>query len=528
MIRVAHTSFILAYSVRGFILATQSEVAANLNDSESIEVRPAYTVDDRNSLELVFGLTAPVGSGASTVARMLGELLHDDFGYEVHLIKLSELIAESSGKTSVNLADELAPDERFDRFQTAGNDLRNLKTTYVVDKAIERINLLRRENEGVAVGEGPIPDVLLQKRTVYILDSLKNPIETRRLRQIYGDLFWQISVFSPEDVRQHRMIGDGVAEELVKKIMKRDEREEEECGQQVSRTAHLADFFVRNHSDHKENLRPSLLRFLDTIFRSALSTPNADENGMMKAASAGVRSACLSRQVGAAIYDSRGELIGVGCNDVPMSGGGLYNSDLAEGDDHRCFRWGKKICHNDDRKTKMASKIARALYPDDDVARNLAFEVVRKSEAKNLIEFSRSVHAEMEAIVSVARVGKGSTVGATLYTTTFPCHNCARHIIAAGICRVVYVEPYSKSLATDLHRDAITQDDEEGKVRFVQYEGFAPRASLRVFSSAGLDRKDGSGVFTTPSRKEAKPLFHHPLDSYMNNEELVIRELSQI
>ncbi|MDN3612645.1 hypothetical protein QWZ16_23945 [Vibrio ostreicida] len=26
----------------------------------------------------------------------------------------------------------------------------------------------------------------------------------------------------------------------------------------------------------------------------------------------------------------------------------------------------------------------------------------------------------------------------------FPCHNCAKHIVASGIKRVVYVEPYPK------------------------------------------------------------------------------------
>ena len=46
-----------------------------------------------------------------------------------------------------------------------------------------------------------------------------------------------------------------------------------------------------------------------------------------------------------------------------------------------------------------------------------------------------TAHAEMEALLSCARSGV-STRGATLYSTTFPCHNCAKHIIAAGVARV--------------------------------------------------------------------------------------------
>lgn len=153
------------------------------------------------------------------------------------------------------------------------------------------------------------------------------------------------------------------------------------------------------------------------------------------------------------------------------------------------------------------------------------FDIVSASEARNLIEFSRSVHAEMEAIVSVARAGTGSTVKGTLYSTTFPCHSCARHIVAAGIVRVVFIEPYSKSLALELHHDSITLFDEVGKVQFVQYEGFSPRAALRVFSSAGIDRKVG-GQFVTIPPKDAKPLFHCPLDSYINTEAIVINQLT--
>ena len=348
---------------------------------------------------------------------------------------------------------------------------------------------------------------------------------------MYGDLFWHVTVFAPDTVREKRLIDSKIEEISVRKIMKRDEQEGDKYGQQVSKTAHLADFFIRNHTNVVQNIEPAIRRFLDTIFGTELHTPTLNETGMMKAASAAVRSACMSRQVGAAIYNAENELIGVGCNDVPKSGGGLYSSDLSDDDDKRCYRWGGKKCHNDDRKQKLATSIARIVAGTDAEDSSRFREVyanVADSESKNLIEFSRSVHAEMEAIVSVARSGKGSTVGGTLYTTTFPCHSCARHIIAAGIKRVIFIEPYGKSLALDLHDDAITLTDETDKVKFIQYEGFAPRSSLRVFSSVGRDRKDSAGNFVEISRRDASPLFPHPLDSYMSSEELVIQELAQL
>lgn len=84
------------------------------------------------------------------------------------------------------------------------------------------------------------------------------------------------------------------------------------------------------------------------------------------------------------------------------------------------------------------------------------------------IDYIRAVHAEMAALTDAARHGV-STKGCVLYTTTFPCHDCAKHIVASGIQRVVYVEPYPKSLVQEFYSDSITADSGNecaGKVRF--------------------------------------------------------------
>ncbi|MEW6364109.1 MAG: hypothetical protein AB1714_05675 [Acidobacteriota bacterium] len=92
--------------------------------------------------------------------------------------------------------------------------------------------------------------------------------------------------------------------------------------------------------------------------------------------------------------------------------------------------------------------------------------------------------------------------------TTFPCHNCARHIVASGIERVVYIEGYPKSLASHLHSDAVwfsEEEDEERryvvhgdppvrgkeKVRFERFLGVAPRFYPAAFSR--VMREDDHG-----------------------------------
>lgn len=53
------------------------------------------------------------------------------------------------------------------------------------------------------------------------------------------------------------------------------------------------------------------------------------------------------------------------------------------------------------------------------------------------------VHAEINAICKAAAHGGGIN-GATMYSTTIPCIECAKAIIQSGIKRVVYREPYNK------------------------------------------------------------------------------------
>jgi dCMP deaminase len=60
---------------------------------------------------------------------------------------------------------------------------------------------------------------------------------------------------------------------------------------------------------------------------------------------------------------------------------------------------------------------------------------------------ARAVHAECNAIIQAALHGV-STAGATAYITHYPCLNCAKMLVNAGITRVVYGEVYRQSQDT--------------------------------------------------------------------------------
>ncbi len=495
----------------------------------------ADTITERRSQELVIALVGPVGSGVSTAAGFLRDLLSNDFGYTVRpIIKPSEIIRSEASRVGISAPPKAPLDAYITQMQTAGNALRErFGNNYLAEKAVEQIYKFRKANGGYSDSDVPLPG-----RRAYIIDSLKNPEELALLRQIYGETLCVVGVFAPDEMRAARLKDNGVATDAVQRIMDRDRGEPATFGQKTRKLFVEADLFLCN--DHKqEELKTKILRFLNIIFNTSVHTPYRAESAMYEACSASANSACMSRQVGAAIVSAEGELIAVGWNDVPRFGGGLYGEDQQSvwdsergallDKDFRCFKWKGCICHNETRRVDIVDKIAKRIYGSAVLKKGAIYNDVRSllvgTEIDSLIEFSRSIHAEMEAILSVAREGRHSISGATLYTTTYPCHNCARHIVASGITTVVYIEPYDKSLATALHSDSITEDpNDKTRVVFRQYDGVAPRSFLRLFRPAADRKKDGEVM--KRSQKHALPVFQVPLDSPTDYELKVIADLS--
>lgn len=445
-----------------------------------------------------------VGSGVTTSANILREKLESDFGYEVTVLRISSLIEESALGIERRLID-LEMDEKVDAYQTCGNELR----------AQFGDDFLARRAINVA-----LKAVDTNNRRAFIFDSFKHPAEISVLKKAFEERLLTFTVFCPARIRKARLARKGNSPQTIDKIFDRDEFELDKHGQKVRDTAYLSDFFVRNSQENQASLRDTIQRYLEIIFGTKIHSPTADESGMAKAFGAAASSACLSRQVGAAVYDRNGKLLATGCNDVPKFGGGLYGEDMGAHDDHRCFNWQDGHCHNDFEKSAIYKELVDALFPSRGEKvhtdlKNRVINLIKTTRVKDLIEFSRSVHAEMDAIVSVSRHGTGSTINGTLYSKTFPCHNCARHIVAAGIKRVVFVEPYPKSLALKLHEDSITvKDEDQAKhVFFVQYEGVSPKVFARYFNVERSRKVDGKVEKVLPM--EARPVGAPETQSYL-------------
>jgi deoxycytidylate deaminase len=253
---------------------------------------------------------------------------------------------------------------------------------------------------------------------------------------------------------------------------------------------------------------------------------------MFLAFAASLRSADLSRQVGAVIAKTC-EILSTGANDCPRFGGGLYWPELDEKSQDIVDRKGGRDYtleqdSNKDEQRKIIEEIIQKVSLNDIDGQALR-ETLEKSRIRDITEFGRVVHAEMEALLSCAR-NNNSTRDAVLYCTTFPCHNCAKHIIAAGIRRVVFIEPYQKSKAAEFHPDAISlgfmtaqHEANNGTVHFEPFVGVGPRRFFDLFSmrlGAGyeLKRKDDDGLILPWTQEMAKLRIQMLPFSYLNLE----------
>lgn len=147
-------------------------------------------------------------------------------------------------------------------------------------------------------------------------------------------------------------------------------------------------------------------------------------------------------------------------------------------------------------------------------------------------EFMRQVHAEMAAIVDAAMRGV-SVRGADMYVTTFPCHGCAKHIIAAGLMKVVYLEPYPKSRAATLHEEEIHLDPDDpttndSKVQFVPFSGVAPRQFSRLFSMTARGRKTGRALSEWRDLRNTLPPAHVTPNAHLAYTRLECEELKRL
>jgi len=483
---------------------------------------------------LVIGLSGPYGSGCSSLAEELLSILNDWPSCICTRVPVSYLIQQWYSQIINNQTiGGSSDDKRREDLQKLGNELRE-KDHEIIGKIVaNHIFLLGKDIEQKE-------DIKETGTLIWIVDSLKNTSDLKSLKAIFKDEFFFFFVTANTEIRWRRMRDyKSWKEEDKANFLKIDQIDSDQkqideqvgdSGQQVRKLAAEADYYIVNN-ETRADLHRTAYRAIGQIIGLGINQPSTDEKSMHVAFSSANQSACLSRQVGAAIFSKEGNILSIGHNDVPKAKGGLYSIE-DENHDYRCLNVGEKRCINDTNKEErfknLTNQITESLrgylsdkalpdkaredlldqlreFPSGEIT-TLILDAVKKSEFKDATEYCRAVHAEMDALLSLCRNQNGSTIGATVYVTTQPCHNCVKHLITAGVEKVIYIEPYPKSLMEELHSDAINLNPQhrevsQWKISFIPYHGIAPRRYHDIFDMSNK-RKDNEGKLCYMSKQE--------------------------
>ncbi|TFD37783.1 hypothetical protein E3T40_04135 [Cryobacterium sp. TMT1-19] len=434
--------------------------------------------------EIVIGFVAPIGTDLDALLARLQDELRV-YAYQSETIRLSQLLDVDRAAT-----------ESFGYYTARMDKGDELRDSYKSGDALAAIAAARMlDLRGTNTRA---------RRFAWLLRTLKHEDEVSLLRQTYGKRFVLVGVQQDAMTRLRNLSTqlrdesqDSLPGSAAGELMRRDEKDiENKFGQQGRDVYSQADYLI----DMSEDVGSEVARLVGLLFGDPFLTPTRDEVAMHHAFGASLRSADPGRQVGAVITTSEGEIVSTGSNEVPKAGGGEYwAGDPADGRD---FTTGGDYNKKQTRRTlnELVSALNKGGFLSSELSDKSAearLTAIMESESADLnqtrmmslIEFGRIVHAEMSALMQAARLGI-SVKGATLYTTAFPCHMCMRLIVASGVLRIVYVDPYPKSLALEMYTDSVTPERgaNAGLVSIQPFCGASWSLYPLVFADAGRKR----------------------------------------
>ncbi|WP_085297360.1 anti-phage dCTP deaminase [Cognaticolwellia mytili] len=312
------------------------------------------------------------------------------------------------------------------------------------------------------------------KKTYIAVDTIRNPYEAKYFKDRYA-AFYLVSINAPTDDRK-KYLQDKYkfTVDQINEIDKHesgkfpDDKNEYKCGaceqeikaksaydkydeliiSNVKKCIEISDIHIfnpRNEAQNHNVLKSQLAWYLSLIKHPGLVTPTPQERVMQIAFTAKMNSGCISRQVGAVVTDVHYSIKSVGWNDVAK---GQVPCNLRSLEDLENFSSDTTYSKYERNNEKFRKQAATELIKIKDLGkkgRNLAycFKSIQNTidNEKNQVH-TRSLHAEENAFLQLAKYGGVGIEGGKLFTTASPCELCAKKAYQLGIKEIVYIDPY--------------------------------------------------------------------------------------
>ena len=292
-----------------------------------------------------------------------------------------------------------------------------------------------------------------QRPTLIVIDALRNPFEILYFRERYAS-FYLMSVNTTENIRHDALFKKNYNIEQIQ-ILDKEEAGKKDFGDSyqmidLDKCIELSDIHITHDATPAEKNRDlvnQIFTYLALIKHPGLVSPSPIERLMQIAYTAKVNSGCLSRQVGAAITDEYFSLKSIGWNttaegQTPCT---LRNmDDLLNQEDEKAYS-------NHEHNNKPFREAINKLHLKYDESKlnglPLAFcfkdihTSINNKQAGNQVH-TRSLHAEENAFLQLAKYGSMGIKGGKLFTTASPCELCAKKAYQLGIKEIYYIDSY--------------------------------------------------------------------------------------
>lgn len=344
-------------------------------------------------------------------------------------------------------------------FQSIGDNIRFSGSALSSEVNPKKIFTLLRRVKRLVKAAFSADTQLGRKSTRVVIDAIRNPLELLYLRDQFA-AFYAIAITTDDEHRTARLENIGYVKSDIYHI---DEKEysttkkslssyDTFVSQNIQECIQKSDIFFANPglpAEYAQNIRKinaQVVRYVALMLRPGLVTPTRDERCMQLAFVAKVNSGCISRQVGAAVADQNYSIKSVGWNDVPKGQTPCLLrdvSDLLTGGDEFAFsyfeRTDPKLRKHIGEKFKNRNAIRSTTGMPCPYCFKDAYNDISKD--KNQVH-TRSLHAEENAFLQLAKYGSSGIDKGILYTTASPCELCSKKAYQLGIKEVVYVDPY--------------------------------------------------------------------------------------
>lgn len=401
-------------------------------------------------------------------------------------------------------------------FQELGNNIRlydavsNFKdsTDYLADnspsclavKIDQYVNLIKKLNNAA------------KKPTCIVIDALRNPYEILYFRERYA-AFYLLSMNTTENGRKQNLTNKNYTEEQIKAIdgIEKGKKDVTEKYQQIDidKCIELSDIHLslenslsnskrcveqvigfpnvkEKLSELEEDLIKQIITYVSLIMHPGLIPPSPYERIMQIAYTAKLNSGCLSRQVGAVVTNNNLSIKAIGWNTAP------------EGQTPCTLRCLNDLCDRCDQLAYSSFEKERPFitYAEDyynqykslnykeklkGISLSYCFKDVyttsNPDQTHNQVH-TRSLHAEENAFLQLAKYGSTGIQGGFLFSTASCCELCAKKAYQLGIKKIYYIDSYPG--ITQKH--ILECGMETSRPQMILFKGAVGRAYMNLFN----------------------------------------------